>query len=98
MVDTSAAYKLLVNGSIIRAANELYQTTVGMWFWPIFFIITLVILYIKTENPTYIIFYTILGNYLIGAYVLPPTYPIFYGIAVFSLFLVLWKIFGSDKI
>jgi len=98
MVNTSKAYDLLLNGSVIKANNEVYTSVVGIWFWPIFFFVTLVVIYIKTENPAYIIFYSILGNYLIGTYVVPLTHPIFYGIAVFSLALVLWKMFGSDKI
>ncbi len=97
MVDTTKAYDLLINGSVIEAANEVYAATVGIWLWPIIFVVTLVVIHIKTENPSYLVFYSILGNYLIGTYIVPLTHPIFYGIFVFSLFAVLWKIFGSTK-
>lgn len=98
MVDTTTAYNLLINGSVIEANTEVYEAAIGIWAWPILFLVTLVIFYIKSENPAYIAFYAIFGNYLIGNYVVPITHPIFYGTAVFSFFLVLWKIIGSRKI
>ena len=97
-MSTTNAYNLLINGSIIQAGNEAWMSTVGIWFWPIIFIWTLVMVYIKSENPTYIFVYSILGNVLLGRYIFPLSHPIFYSVAVFSLFLTLWKIFGSKKI
>ena len=97
MAGTQAAYDMLRNGSILEAGFKAYESSVGIWFWPLFFIFTLTLIHIKTENPAYIFFYALLGNVLIGAYILPITHPIFYSIAVFSFFLVLWKIFGSKK-
>lgn len=94
-MNTSLAYEYLMNGSIFKATNAVYQAKVGVIFWPLLFIWTLIIIAVKTESPNFVLFYAILGNYLIGKYVIGIFTPMFYMVAVLSLAIVLWKIFGK---
>lgn len=103
MAATEAAYEILVkNGTVIKAGTKAWESTVGIFFWPILFLWTLVVVYIKTENPAYIFMYAVLGNALLAWKAMTQLdtifHPVFYVTAVISLFLVLWKIFGSNRI
>ena len=95
---SNLSYELLVNGSVFKAVNQIYIDKVGIIFWPILFLFTLVIIAIKTESSNYVLFYTVLGNYMIGKYISGFFHPIFYIMAVLSLFVVLWKMYASKKV
>lgn len=98
MPNLDKAYELLLNGSVIKGSNEAYQSTIGVWFWPLIFIFTLTLLAIKSENPAYVAFYAITGNIVLAGFLPIATHPIFYGILVFSLALVFWSIYASKKV
>ena len=87
-----------MNGSVIRAGFEAYTPALGTWLWPAFFIFTLVIVYIKTENTGYLFFYAVLGNALLATKLSVITSKIFYLTMVISLALVLWKAYASRRI
>src|SRR3990167_6188054 len=97
MANTSIAYDLLMNGSIVQAGIKAYEPSLGIWLWPLFFIFTLVIVHIKTENPSYLFVYAVLGNVLLANFLTTITSKIFYITLVISLALVLWKVYGSKK-
>jgi hypothetical protein len=97
MVNTTVAYNELLNMSIIKASNSVYTATLGDWFWPIIFLFTLTLIAIKTENPAYVLVYSILGNFALAAHLKTVTHPIFYLTMVISLALVLWNIYASKK-
>ncbi len=60
------SFDLLVNGSVIDAAIKSYEevwTFAGVvWLWPIVFIFLLTLVAIKTENPTMVGIFVILGG------------------------------------
>jgi len=93
----SAAYDELINGSAIKGATLAYEVPLGQWFWPFLFLLTLIVIYAKTESPTTIAIYTILGNFALGAYLIPQAEKIFYIVLIFSVAILLFKIFGSSK-
>ena len=98
----NASFDLLINGSIIEAAIKSYEEplTFGgiIWFWPIVFLLTLILVAIKTENPSMVAIYAILGNVALGT-LLPNISHIMFGmILIFSLVVWLFSIFGSRRI
>ena len=98
MANTTAAYNLLINGSIIKGGFKAYEYSMGFWLWPILFIFTLVMVHIKTENPGYLLAYAILGNALLASRLTVDTSKIFYLTLVISLALVLHKIYASKRL
>ena len=100
MANLSIAFEKLTNMSVVESANEAYKANViiGNFFWPIIFLFTLFLLYLKTENPTYLSIYTIIGAFVLGKWLINTTQPIFYITLVLSIGLTLWSIFGSPKI
>jgi len=97
-MNTTAAYNELLDMHLFAAANKVYFLSWGVWFWPAIFIVTLLMLYIKTENPGYIVVYSIIGHFMMFGFLPVQTQPIFYGTMVFSLALTLWSFFGSGKV
>lgn len=98
MVNTTTAYELLTNGSFIQAGFEAYKVSMGDWLWPVFFIFTLVVVFIKTESPGYLLTFAILGNALLSTRLTSVTAPIFYMTLVISLALVLYKFYMGRRI
>ena len=98
MSHVNESFELLTNGSLFLASAGAYEATIGLFFWPIIFLFTLFLLFIKSENPAYIAIYAILGNFALATLLPIQTDPIFYTTAVLSLALVLWSFFGSGKI
>ena len=96
------SFDLLVNGSIGRAVISSYEEawTFGgiIWLWPIVFLFTLIIVAIKTESPTMIAIYAILGNIALGTMLEQLTQVIFYMTAVLSIMIWLFSLFLSKKI
>jgi len=88
----------LQNASLFKAANEAYAVSLGIFFWPIIFLFTLFVIYIKTENPAFVAIYAIIGNVALVAFLPIFTHPIFYLTLLFSFSMVLWSFFGSSKI
>ena len=97
MANTTAAYDLLVNGSLIEASVAVYESVIGYYFWPIIFIFTIVLVYIKSENPGTVFIVAVIGNFMIGVYLPVVFRPILYLTLVISLFLVLLKMWGSRQ-
>lgn len=97
MINTTPAYNQLTNMSIIKSSTVVYEAVFGIWLWPILFWFTLVLLYIKTENPAYVTIYAILGNVALGTTLPTILHPVFYMSMVFSLTMVLWSIWGSKR-
>lgn len=99
MANLTIAYTALTNASMLEAANEAYKASpIGIFFWPIIFLFTLFMVAIKTENPAFVFIYAVIGNFVLSQYLFSITDPIFWGIAVISLFMVLWSFFGTDKL
>lgn len=98
MANMSTAFELLTNMSVVEAANEAYNITIGVFFWPIIFLFSLFVIYLKTENPTYLSIYTIIGAFVLGKWLINPLQPIFYITLLFSIGLTLWSMFGSSRI
>ena len=98
MANMTQAYTYLANSSLFEAANEAYAVSVGIFFWPIIFMFTLFLVYIKTESPAYVAVYAIIGNVALAALLPILTHTIFYTTIVFSIALTLWSFFGSNKI
>ena len=98
MASMTQAYEYLGNASLFKAANEAYAVSVGIFFWPIIFLFTLFMLYIKTENPAYVAMYAIIGNVALAAFLPIMTHPIFYITLTLSLGFTLWSFFGSSRI
>lgn len=93
--NTTLAYNQLVNGSLVEASITAYQSVIGYWFWPIIFIFTIVLVYIKSENPGTVFIVSVIGNVMLYGYLPIAFRPFLYLTLVISLFLVLLKIWGS---
>lgn len=95
------SFDLLVNGSIIGAAANSYEIawTFGgvIWIWPIIFLLTLSMVAIKTENPTMVAIYALLGNVALGVLIPPLANKMFFFIAVFSILIFFISIFVSKR-
>jgi len=95
------SYRLLAdNQSIIKAGIKIYEApeVMGVYLWPLIFLFTLIVVAIKSEHPGYVFFYAVLGNIVLASYLPIKTNPIFWGIMVFSLLIVLWSFWASKKI
>ncbi len=98
----NASFDLLVNGSLTEAVISSYEEawTFGgiIWLWPIVFLFTLIIVAIKTESPTMIAIYAILGNIALGTMLEQLTHIVFASILIFSIMIWLFSLFLSKKI
>ncbi len=102
MVDIgNASFDLLVNGSIIGAAVKSYEeaTSFGgvVWVWPILFLFTLTFLMIKSESPTMVGIYVVLGNVALGSRLAESSRLIFVMILILSLVIWFFSLFISSK-
>ena len=92
----------LVNGSIMEAVISSYEEAWSFggiqWLWPIVFLFTLIIVAIKSESPTMVAIYAILGNLALGTMLEQLTHIIFASILVFSIMIWLFSLFLSRKI
>ncbi len=97
----NASFDLLVNGSVIDAAVKSYEeaTTFGgiIWLWPLLFLLTLILVAVKTENPTMVGIYAILGNIALGSRLPVVTDPIFAMILILSIVVWFFTLFISPK-
>ena len=95
------SFDLLMNGFVVEAAVKSYEEawTFGgvIWFWPIVFLITLVLVAIKSENPTLVGMYAILGTVALGTRLPVVTDPIFALIVIFSILIWFFSLFISRK-
>lgn len=98
MATTTQAWEYLQNASLFKATTEIYEVAWGLWFWPIIFMFTLFVVAIKTESPAFVAIYAILGNLALSRFLIPASHPIFFGTLIFSIAMVLWSLFGSNKI
>ena len=62
MANLTTPYTELLNASLFKAATHTYEASIGVLFWPIIFMFTLAMLYIKTESPAFVALYAIIGN------------------------------------
>ncbi len=96
------SFDKLINGSVIDAAVSTYETafTFGgvIWLWPLIFLLTLAMVAIKTENPTMIAIYAVLGNVALGTMLPIVSHPIFAIILILSVVIWLYSLFVSPKI
>jgi len=102
MVDLfNESFDLLINGSILDAAVRVNEqaTTFGnvIWIWPIIFLVTLVLLAVKSENPTMVGIYVLLGTIALKARLPSLTTPVFAIILIFSLLMWLYSFFISPR-
>ena len=96
------SFDLLVNGSLTEAVISSYEEawTFGgiIWLWPVIFLFTLIIVAIKTESPTMIAIYAILGNLALSTMLEQLTHIVFGTILVLSIMVWLFSLFLSKKI
>ncbi len=96
------SFDLLVNGSVVEAAVRTYEIawTFGgiTWFWPIIFLVTLIIVAMKLENPAFIAIYAILGNIALGTMLPQISSVFFFIIVVLSVMIWLYSLFASPKL
>ena len=96
------SFDLLVNGSLMEAVISSYEEawTFGgiIWLWPIVFLFTLIIVAIKSESPTMVGIYAILGNIALGTRLEQATAGIFWIIALVSVMIWFFSLFLSKKI
>ncbi|KKL09609.1 hypothetical protein LCGC14_2564130 [marine sediment metagenome] len=103
MVDLfNESFDKLINGSVIPAAVSTYTEafTFGgvIWLWPIFFIGTLFLVAIKTENPTMVAIYAILGTVALGTMLPTISNTILAFITIFSVTIWFYSLFVSPKV
>ncbi len=98
----NASFDALVSGNITDAVILSYEEAWHFggiqWLWPIVFLFTLIIVAIKSESPTMVAIYAILGNVALGTLLDPYTNIIFWAIALFSSVIWLFSLFLSRKI
>ncbi len=96
------SFDLLINGSVIEAAVKTYETAFNfggvIWFWPIMFLITLILVAMKTESPAMIAIYAILGNIALGTMLPQISSVFFFIIVVLSVMIWLYSLFVSPKL
>lgn len=102
MVDiVNASFDLLVNGSVIPAAVSVYEqaTNFGgiIWVWPFLFLFTLVLVAVKSESPTLVGIYVILGNVALGSRLAEASKIIFVMVLIMSLVVWFFSLFISSK-
>lgn len=95
------SFDLLSNGSVIEAVIKNYEIawTFGdvIWFWPVIFLFTLVMVAMKSESPAFISIYAVLGNVFLGTMLPQISHLIFGLILVFSFLIVLYSLFASPR-
>ena len=98
----NVSFDKLINGSVIEAAVSTYEVALTFgginWLWPLIFIMTLILVAIKTENPTMVAIYAILGNVALGTMLPQLSQVIFVPIVVFSILIWLFSLFVSPKV
>ncbi len=96
------SFDLLVNGSLTEAVISSYEEAWSFggiqWLWPVVFLFTLIIVAIKSESPTMVAIYAVLGNIALGTMLDSYTHIIFYIIIVLSVMIWLFSLFLSRKI
>ena len=95
------SFDLLMNGSVIEAAVKSYEEawTFGgvIWFWPVIFLFTLILVAMKSENPTLVGMYAILGTVALGVRLPAVADPIFALIVIFSILIWFFSLFISRR-
>ncbi len=95
-------FDLLINGSVVEAAVGVYETSLTfggvIFLWPILFIMTLVLVAIKSENPTVVGIYAILGTVALKTMLPTMSNTIFFMVVVFTVLITLFSLFVSPKI
>lgn len=100
MANMTDAFTELTNASLFKATEVAYTSTFGFgdFFYPILLAFFLILIYIKTESPAYIVISTILGLFVLANRMTSViTNPIFYTFLAFSITLIFWSFFGSSK-
>ena len=96
------SFDLLINGSVIAAAINVYDVALTFggvnWLWPLIFLMTLILVAIKTENPTMIAIYAILGNVALGTMLPIVSHTLFWIILVFSVLIWMYSLFVSPRL
>ena len=96
------SFDLLVNGSIIPAVVKSFEIpwTFGgvVWLWPFMLLFLLVIVAMKSESPTMVGIFVILGNIALGARLSPVSDIIFWLTLVLSILIWFFSIFVSKKL
>ena len=103
MVDLqNASFDLLVNGSIIEAAVKSYEEGWLMggviWFWPIMLLFLLIIVALKSESPTMVAIFAILGNVALRSRLDQISDVIFGLVVILSVLVWFFSLFISRKI
>lgn len=106
MVDQLHKYNesidLLFNGSVVKSSVTAHETawTFGgiVWLWPIIFILTLIMVAIKTESPNMVAIYAIIGNIALASRLDVISEKIFFFVLVVSVLIVLYSMFFSKKL
>ena len=98
----NASFELLMNGSVVEAAVKSYEEvwTFGgvVWLWPILFIFLLTLVAIKTENPTMVGIFVILGGVALSTQLDAGISAIVFGfVLVLSILVWMFSIFVSPK-
>ena len=92
---------LFNNGSVTDASIKVFETawTFGgvVWLWPIAFLGTLIMVAIKSENPTAVAMYAILGNLFLGTRLDQISHVIFGMTLIFSVLIFLYSLFVSPR-
>ena len=95
------SFELLINGSVVEATVDVYETSLTfggvIYLWPILFIMTLILVAIKTENPTVVGIYAVLGTVALKTLLPTMTDTIFFLIVVFTVLITLFSLFLSPK-
>ena len=98
----NVSFDLLTNGSLTDAVVSSYEEawTFGgiIWLWPIIFLFTLIIVAIKSESPTMVAIYAILGNVALGTRLEQYTHIIFAMVVILSVMVWFFSLFLSKKI
>ena len=96
------SFDLLVNGSIIPAVIKSFEIpwTFGgvIWLWPFMLLFLLVIVAIKSESPTMVGIFVILGNIALGTRLSPVSDIIFWITLVLSILIWFFSIFAGKKL
>lgn len=98
VLDTNAAFDLMLNGSLLKASVMGYESAWGPWFWPVLFMATVGLVGIKSKSPALIAIMTIIRNVILGyKYALLPVQSsiIFYVVLVLTFGFTIYSVFGS---
>ncbi len=96
------SFELLINGSVVEAAVKSYEealTFAGVnWLWPILFLFLLTLVAIKTENPTMVGIFVILGGVALSTQLDAGISGTVFGfVLVLSILVWLYSIFVSPR-